>query len=200
MIKRTFYNLPLEKRKKIIDVTRTEFRKGNRQKITINSVIKNAGISRGSFYQYFDDKLDLVELCVNDMINHIVDFVRDELLLNGGDIFEIPLRIFDESNVKKQDYRELAVLTDNTNQNSALVADYLRYRARDMRFYDRVKDCVDRDKLSVKTDEEIECVCFMLFDALKAALFNTTKGGKSVDSERRILQNKIRIIKSGAAA
>lgn len=84
MIKRTFYNLPTEKREKIIDVTRREFRKGNKQKITINSVIKNAGISRGSFYQYFDDKLDLVELITDDMISRMVDFIREELMLNGG--------------------------------------------------------------------------------------------------------------------
>lgn len=198
MIKRTFYNLPAEKRKKIIDVTRREFRKGNKQKITINSVIKNAGISRGSFYQYFDDKLDLVELITDDMISRMVDFIRDELMLNGGDIFEVPLRIFDVMISDKREYGDLMVLTDNANQNSALVADYMRYRAHKPDFFEKIGSYIDKSLLSTSDDEDIKCVIFMMFDAIKAAVDNTMRGS-SADKERARLYRKIQIIRNGAA-
>lgn len=198
MIKRTFYNLPAEKREKIIDVTRREFSKGNRKKITINSVIKNAGISRGSFYQYFDDKLDLVELITEDLFSRIVDFIRDELILNGGDIFEIPLRIFDLMINDSRQYSDVLALTDETNQNNALVADYMRYRAHKPDFYGEFRDYIDMDSLALKDDEDIQCIIFMMFDAIKVAIQNVRLSPKSVEKERAVLYRKMQILKSGA--
>ena len=198
MIKRTFYNLPAEKREKIIDVTRREFSKGNRKKITINSVIKNAGISRGSFYQYFDDKLDLVELITEDMVSRIVDFIRDELMLNGGDIFEVPMRIFDLMTSDNRQYNDVLALTDNTNQNNALVADYMRYRAHKPDFYGEFREYIDKDILAVNDDEDIKCIVFMMFDAVKSAVENAKSHSKNIDKERAILYRKIQILKNGA--
>ena len=198
MIKRTFYNLPAEKREKIIDVTRREFSKGNRKKITINSVIKNAGISRGSFYQYFDDKLDLVELITEDMFSRMVDFIRDELMLNGGDIFEVPMRIFDLMITDSRQYGDVLALTDNTNQNNALVADYMRYRAHKPDFYGEFEEYIDKSLLAAADDEDIKCIIFMMFDAVKAAVQNVRQNPKNVETDRAMLYRKIQILKNGA--
>lgn len=200
MIKRTFYNLPPEKREKIIDVTRREFSKGNRKKITINSVIKNAGISRGSFYQYFDDKLDLVELITEDMFSRLVDCIRDELMLNGGNIFEVPMRIFDLMINDSRQYNDVLALTDNTNQNNALVADYMRYRARRPDFYGKFEEYIDKGALAVNDDEDIKCIIFMMFDAVKVAVQNTRLKPQSYDKERAMLYRKMQILKKGATA
>ncbi|MGN1132683.1 MAG: TetR/AcrR family transcriptional regulator, partial [Ruminococcus sp.] len=54
MIKKTFYNLPQAKQDRILASIKKEFDKAPLDKISINSIIKDAGISRGSFYQYFD--------------------------------------------------------------------------------------------------------------------------------------------------
>lgn len=199
MIKRTFYNLPAEKREKIIDVTRREFSKGNRKKITINSVIKNAGISRGSFYQYFDDKLDLVELITEDMFSRLTDYIRDELMLNGGDIFEVPLRMFDIMINDKREYNDMLALTDDTNQNNALVADYMRYRARKPDFYEKFEECIDKSMLAVNDDEDIKCVIFMMVDAVKVAVENVRRNPKTYDKEKAMLYRKIQILKNGTA-
>ncbi|MCR5653863.1 MAG: TetR/AcrR family transcriptional regulator [Ruminococcus sp.] len=198
MIKSTFYNLPAEKREKIIDVTRKEFFKGNRKKITINSVIKNAGISRGSFYQYFDDKLDLVELLTEDMFSRMVEFIRDELMLNGGDIFAVPMRIFDLMIDDSRQYGDVLALTDNTNQNNALVADYMRYRAHKPDFYGEFVDYIDKNLLASTDDEDIKCVIFMMFDAVKAAIQNVKHNPKNVEKDRAMLYRKIQILKNGA--
>ncbi len=204
MIKRTFYNLPAEKREKIIDITRKEFQKGNKRKITINTVIKKAGISRGSFYQYFDDKLDLVELVTDDMIEKMLGFVRDELMLNGGDIFALPLRIFDVMTVDQfetsdiRDYADMITLADNENQNRDLISDYMQYRSRKPDFIGRLDKYIDRSKLAYSSDKDIEYVVFLMFDVLKLAMSNVIKGG-SVESERAALGRKIEIIRNGAA-
>ncbi|MBR1730954.1 MAG: TetR/AcrR family transcriptional regulator [Ruminococcus sp.] len=200
MIKRTFYNLPAEKREKIIDVTRKEFSKGNKKKITINSVIKNAGISRGSFYQYFDDKLDLVELVAENMITRMTDYIRDELILNGGNIFEIPMRIFDLVINDQREYGDVLALTDNTSQNNELVSDYMRYRAHKPDFYSKFEEYVDKDLLALNDDEDVKCIIFMMFDAVKTAIENARFGTANTERERAILYRKIQILKKSAMA
>lgn len=55
----TFLNLPEEKRQRFIDVALAEFAEYNFDTASINSIIKEVGIARGSVYQYFTDKLDL---------------------------------------------------------------------------------------------------------------------------------------------
>jgi AcrR family transcriptional regulator len=55
----TFLNLPDEKRQRFIDVALSEFAEHNFDTASINSIIKEVGIARGSVYQYFTDKLDL---------------------------------------------------------------------------------------------------------------------------------------------
>ena len=55
----TFLRLNDEKKKKLIDASFKEFSLYNFNDVSINRIIKEAGISRGSFYMYFADKKDL---------------------------------------------------------------------------------------------------------------------------------------------
>lgn len=195
MIKRTFYNLPPEKREKIIDVTRKEFRKGSKKKITINSVIKNAGISRGSFYQYFDDKLDLVELMADDMMNKMSEYIKEQLILYNGDIFEIPLVIFDVMFKEDSSYKDIVVFTDRNNQNSELISEYMFYRFRKYNFWDKLSGYINRSKLRLNSDEDIKYIVFIMEDAFRNALSNISKNPKLKDRERTILANKVDLLK-----
>lgn len=56
---KTFFNLPEEKRGRIFEAAVDEFSEVRFSEASINRIIKAAGISRGSFYQYFEDKEDL---------------------------------------------------------------------------------------------------------------------------------------------
>lgn len=59
MPKDTFFNLPNDKRQLIENTAITEFAAHGFDKASINSIVKNSGIAKGSFYQYFTDKKDL---------------------------------------------------------------------------------------------------------------------------------------------
>lgn len=194
MIKRTFYNLPKEKREKIIEVTRKEFRKGNKRKITINSVIKNAGISRGSFYQYFDDKLDLVELITSDMVDKMVGFIKDELILNDGDIFEIPIKIFDVVTSNEMNYNDMVVMSDRTNLNSDLISEYMQYRFREYDFAGTLAPYVNSE-MTFKDSGDLKYVVFMMEDAIRSAVFGAARSPKAVNKEREILTKKVELLK-----
>lgn len=59
MPKQTFFNLPEEKREKILEEAVTEFRDNAYDLASINRIVERSGISKGSFYQYFTDKEDV---------------------------------------------------------------------------------------------------------------------------------------------
>ncbi len=55
----TFLNLPAEKQEKLLEAATREFSHRPFNEASINQIIKEAGIPRGSFYMYFQDKEDL---------------------------------------------------------------------------------------------------------------------------------------------
>ena len=59
MPKETFFNLPDEKRDLIISSAIDEFSKASYNAASVNRICRKANIPKGSFYQYFTDKLDL---------------------------------------------------------------------------------------------------------------------------------------------
>jgi len=59
MPKETFFNLPDEKRERITAIAIEEFGSNDYADVSISRIVARAGIAKGSFYQYFEDKEDL---------------------------------------------------------------------------------------------------------------------------------------------
>ncbi len=59
MPKQTFFNLPAEKRDPFIEIAIEEFAHNDYQTASISRIVAQAGIAKGSFYQYFENKEDL---------------------------------------------------------------------------------------------------------------------------------------------
>jgi len=59
MPKQTFLNLPEEKRNTVISAAIEEFAEYGLENASTNRIVANSGISKGSFYQYFEDKQDV---------------------------------------------------------------------------------------------------------------------------------------------
>ena len=59
MPKTTFFNLPEDKRRQILDLAIEEFAAHDYKNASISNIVARAGIAKGSLYQYFDDKRDL---------------------------------------------------------------------------------------------------------------------------------------------
>lgn len=59
MPKQTFYNLEEKKRLAILEAALEEFSKHPYNEASINTIVEKSNISKGSLYQYFEDKKDL---------------------------------------------------------------------------------------------------------------------------------------------
>ena len=83
-----FEKLSKDKRKRILDAAREEFARVPYEEASINQIIKNAGISRGSFYTYFEDKKDLLRYIFREEGEKNNHFLREIVLENRGDLWK----------------------------------------------------------------------------------------------------------------
>ena len=65
MCKETFLRLPEEKRNRFLEAAWEEFTRVKFADVSINQIVRRAGVPRGSFYQYFADKEDLFTYLVS---------------------------------------------------------------------------------------------------------------------------------------
>ena len=91
----TFYRLPDQKRQKLIDAIRQELLRVPYDQVSINKIIQNAEIPRGSFYQYFTDKNDMFQMVLGDFQKKVEEITKKSLQTHGGDPFALTLDIFD---------------------------------------------------------------------------------------------------------
>ena len=80
-----FFKLPAEKQKRILDAAREEFARVPFEEVSINQIIKNADISRGSFYTYFVDKADLIDFLFEEQERMAIDSIKNVFLACQGD-------------------------------------------------------------------------------------------------------------------
>lgn len=82
MPKQTFYNLSVDKKEHIINALKKEFEVYPIFEASVASIIKRAGISRGSFYQYFEDLEDsfftILELEIVEIHDLFIDLIKKE--------------------------------------------------------------------------------------------------------------------------
>lgn len=83
-----FYNLPEEKRIRVIQAVYEEMCRVPYDEVSINKIIQKAEIPRGSFYQYFRDKDELLEFMLADFQEQLFSAAKGLLIEAKGDIFE----------------------------------------------------------------------------------------------------------------
>lgn len=88
MPKITFYNLPDQKKKKLIEVLHEEFSRVPLNEASISNMIRAAGIPRGSFYQYFQDKTDAFLFMLEQVAKEEQARFLEMLEQMDGDLFK----------------------------------------------------------------------------------------------------------------
>lgn len=91
----TFFNLPEEKREKVVRAIKNEFSRVPFEKVSINKIVQSAGIPRGSFYQYFADRDDMLAFMLLDYQRQMVKTAKTSLRASNGDIFIALANILD---------------------------------------------------------------------------------------------------------
>ena len=91
----TFFRVPEEKRRRLVESCWAELTRVRFTDVSINRIIAAARIPRGSFYQYFEDKEDPIRYLLEDMRQYFITQLRDILVEAKGDLFALPLMAYD---------------------------------------------------------------------------------------------------------
>ncbi len=87
MPKDTFFNLKEEKRNKIFNVALKEFAVNDYNSASINNIVEEAGISKGSMYQYFTNKKDLYLYLLDQASHKKLKFISEHTEETTEDFF-----------------------------------------------------------------------------------------------------------------
>lgn len=150
MPKKTFFNLPQDKQKRIIDVAYDMFIEEEYEKVSIKALTKRAGIAIGSFYKYFEDKDELYLYLVSSITRKIYTrekennkklmFIKDPIPLE--DVCTEKEIMFDYTwhKVPVEVVRKYYFGEYGKEINDVLYKEFL-----ELKKADKVKDCVDFD-------------------------------------------------------
>lgn len=199
MIKQTFYNLPKTKRERIYQAIKTEFDRVPLDKISINSIIKEANISRGSFYQYFDDKGDLYDIFADRVMDSIKECFTNTLVKYKGDLFAtmeevMSLHFIKVSQPKAKSQMQKFVPGVSVNAKSILD----RICERSITYFNELTPNIDTRKFSFdNSPEDIRILFEMLMSISKNAIFYVLFMDIDTDEAIKIFNKKLKIVKNG---
>lgn len=84
-MKETFFNLPEEKRVRIVRAALREFASSGFEKTTLDAIVLEAGISKGGLYEYITSKDDLFTFLLEYSYGEMYDFI-----MSGSSGTEMP--------------------------------------------------------------------------------------------------------------
>lgn len=201
MCTETFLRLPEEKRRRFLDAAWEEFTSVRFVDVSVNRLVRRAGIPRGSFYQYFAGKDDLFAYLLEEVRGHIQGEYRRVLKDNGGDMFQAQLDCFD-----RLTSRELLLDPMLTRcvkfirNNQGLDIQKLMPTCPGRRLLDGLWDVIDLGRLRQPSQEYGRAVFSLLMAALGNAFMDTMLRPEDRELYRQELAAKLEIVKHGGLA
>jgi len=153
----TFLNLPAEKQEKLLEAATREFSHRPFNEASINQIIKEAGIPRGSFYMYFQDKEDLFRYLLKGYVDQLFMLLEEFLLRNGGDIFQALLDLYDyvQAKIDNQHLGEIGAMTGIIRCNSGMQKNGLLEMLDAETLLQRLGGAVNPDLLDLRQDRDL---------------------------------------------
>lgn len=202
MPKKTFYNLPAEKRKKIINAAIEEFSKRPFQSARVTAIIKKSEIANGSFYQYFDSKKDLYKYILDYSVEKKLNYINQDLTTNyqNYNLFEVLREMFLSGFRFAQENPKLKDIALKLGQDKELYHEIFgEYKDSTVEFYKKLLEKASKN-------ETLDPSLDIQFTAKMLTNFNYTLGnfiykGEKIDLEEsmKIIDKMIYIIKNGIA-
>ena len=193
----TFFNLPEEKRERLLAAARAEFARTSYGEASVNRIIRDAGIPRGSFYMYFTDKGELFRYLMERYGEMLVESFGGLLDRAGGDLFAAALDLYDAiaAQLAAGPCRELAEII---RRNRQMEPGQLLTQPGPEAVLDRLRDRVDLSRLDLRTESDLADLFRLLVFCLAGALMTAEREG--VSAARSHLARALDILRRGAGA
>ncbi len=200
MPKSTFLNLPQEKKDKLFAAARKEFARTSFEEASINKIIQEAGISRGSFYTYFEDKKDLVSCLLSGYTEQIGEIGRESLKESNGDVFALFLKLFDftmEYSTFKDDmaiFRNLSMSLRNDGERNL----HELFAGQKIKVHpEELLSLINTENLNIQGKEDLRDLLAILFPVLKSSTGQALRNIDNLPKIRKSFLNKLKMIQYG---
>jgi len=191
MPKQTFQNLPEDKKRKILEAAKNEFSRVSVTEASINNIVTEANIARGSFYQYFENKEDLLLFMVNEASEEVKKMVEKKIK-EKGDIFETFIFFYDKI---------IKTCKDNKNQKFYKTV-FTNLRANDNIILGKAKEEIydsilkNTDTSKFKNKEDLNIIIDMLNAITRWTIIQTVTSNNPSDIRNKYIK-QIEYIKRG---
>lgn len=194
----TFLNLPKNKQKKIIEASLKEFGRVLLSDASINKIIKDADISRGSFYNYFKDINDLYIYSLNSYKEKFIKEFEKAIETAKGDLIETAKIIYDKiiyyCTTEKNIFKNIFL---NMNYNISI-----RNRIECENIENKYKlieliGKINQEKLNIKTEEELFYIIDMILGFVLHGLIETIIDDKNPEMVKDKIIKQLEILKRG---
>jgi len=154
MPKQTFFHLAADKQETLILAAKEEFSRVPLHGASIANIIKSAGIPRGSFYQYFDDKEDLYFYLLSEISKKNTERFLSILKENNGDLFKTFIKSFQfmvtnhKENFFKNAFLNMNYKLENTLANNV-------YEEKQKSLFLDISQSINKSNLNLKDDSEL---------------------------------------------
>lgn len=154
----TFFNLPEKKRHSLIKAAEMEFSRVPLYEASIANIVKTAGISRGSFYQYFEDKDDAYFYILNEQTKRRNLAFKYQLQKYEGNLFEAITAFYYDLLIELPDDEEYNffrnALLNVTHQIETIFNEIIEGYVKKEGMQEITK-LINKDILNIKTDKEL---------------------------------------------
>ncbi|MCM1565212.1 MAG: TetR/AcrR family transcriptional regulator [Dehalobacter sp.] len=119
-----------ERKTEVLEAALNEFTAKSYQDASLNTIIKNAGISKGTFYYHFEDKQALYLYLLESSVKTKWEFINDKIYHNpelnaGGNIFDnfkLQARLAAEFAAMQPQYHKLSRMFSREQGNPIYIA------------------------------------------------------------------------------
>lgn len=165
----TFFHLPTAKREKLLQCARDEFSRVPFDEASINRIVRQAEISRGSFYMYFTDKEDLFRYLLQCYLDELTEMLAALLDQEQGDLFAAFRALFQALVARREDpsaQQFQAIL----HRNAGVQQGALLRSAGTHSLFSALSGHIDRSRLSLCREEDLEDMFHILISVTAPAL------------------------------
>ena len=196
----TFLNLPEDKQTRLMDAASREFSAKPYNEASINKIIQEAGIPRGSFYMYFQDKEELFRYLVRGYVEQLLMVLEEALLREGGDVFAAMRALFDYVWEKREE-RALggmgamsAIISRNGGMQRGALLDLLDSGEA----LERLRQSVNPALLDLRREEDLDDLLAVLLSLVGPLLYAGIEAGDA-PGYREHLDGILDILRRGMA-
>ncbi|AKR12673.1 TetR family transcriptional regulator (plasmid) [Bacillus cereus] len=158
MPKQTFFNLERKKKEVLIQAAMKEFSRVPLFEASISNIIKDAGIPRGSFYQYFEDKEDVFFFLLNEHSKRYNDKFILIIKENEGDLFDSYIELYQYTlskfqNLENQNFFRNAFLNMNYKVENTFTRNMNEDEHKNR--LSEIMTLINKEKLNITDEREI---------------------------------------------